>query len=227
MAPVTIPGDLGCYYGRSILPPRLKWLNEPHKVELKTKDGAGIRIFPDDKTDFWQKTYYPNNMRNNNGHMLAMEIPVDSNVMAETHFNLEPVHQFDQAGLMLRLDDEHWIKTGIEVVDGAPKLSCVVTNVYSDWSTTEWPTNNLTIRLYKLDSDIVVEHLTPNKDTGKWEFMRIARLRTDDTPHLKTCTLGLFACAPTKSDFSVVFDYLSIKNSKGFHHGTEETTEAP
>ncbi len=45
---------------------------------------------------------------------------------------------------------------GIEVVDGQCKLSCVTTNVHSDWSTQTWPTNRLAIRVYKLGNDFVV-----------------------------------------------------------------------
>jgi len=55
--------------------------------------------------------------------------------------------QFDQAGICIRLDSEHWLKTGIEVVDEKPRLSCVVTNGYSDWSTQSWPESRLRIRV--------------------------------------------------------------------------------
>lgn len=42
--------------------------------------------------------------------------------------------RFDQAGLMLRIDAENYIKTGIEYVDGKYNLSAVVTHKTSDWS---------------------------------------------------------------------------------------------
>eukprot|EP01052_Picozoa_sp_SAG31_P026794 SAG31_NODE_2455_length_5664_cov_1.921294_4_plen_46_part_00 len=32
--------------------------------------------------------------------------------MVETSFKLNPKKQFDQAGICIRLDHEHWIKTG-------------------------------------------------------------------------------------------------------------------
>ena len=53
----------------------------------------------------------------------------------EVTLNILPTSQFDQAGLIIFKDPEHWLKTGIEFVDGHPKLSCVITNMYSDWST--------------------------------------------------------------------------------------------
>ena len=42
--------------------------------------------------------------------------------------------RFDQAGLMLRIDHENYIKAGIEFVDGKFNLSTVVTHKTSDWS---------------------------------------------------------------------------------------------
>lgn len=42
--------------------------------------------------------------------------------------------RFDQAGMMIRLDHENYIKTGIEFVDGKYNLSTVVTHGTSDWS---------------------------------------------------------------------------------------------
>lgn len=33
-------------------------------------------------------------------------------VMVETSFTLDPKKQFDQAGIVIRIDSEHWIKTG-------------------------------------------------------------------------------------------------------------------
>ena len=42
--------------------------------------------------------------------------------------------RFDQAGLMIRIDKENWLKAGIEYVDGKYNLSTVVTHHTSDWS---------------------------------------------------------------------------------------------
>ena len=59
------------------------------------------------------------------------------------HFRFDTVHrdfelevtiagdyrdQYDQAGLMVRTDDEHWIKCDIELVDDRELVSAVVTN---------------------------------------------------------------------------------------------------
>lgn len=43
---------------------------------------------------------------------------------------------YDQLGVMVRVDDEHWLKTGLEYSDGCAQLSTVLTRSgWSDWST--------------------------------------------------------------------------------------------
>jgi uncharacterized protein len=49
-------------------------------------------------------------------------------------FRADFAAQYDQAGLMLRVDAENWIKAGIELADGRSWLSVVVTRGLSDWS---------------------------------------------------------------------------------------------
>ncbi|GBP06388.1 Regulation of enolase protein 1 [Eumeta japonica] len=42
---------------------------------------------------------------------------------------------YDQAGVMLLVDEKHWIKSGIEYNDGQPMIGSVLTNQFSDWAT--------------------------------------------------------------------------------------------
>ena len=75
-----------------------------------------------------------------------------------------PIYHFDQAGLMIYFSETHWLKTGIEVVDGIPRLACVVTNNFSDWSTQGWKELSLRIRVtQKGDGSYVVEAHMPNQ----------------------------------------------------------------
>ena len=39
-------------------------------------------------------------------------MPYTDSVTLEATFSLEPAHQFDQAGLMVRVDKDHWLETG-------------------------------------------------------------------------------------------------------------------
>jgi len=94
-----------------------------------------LTIQPPPKRDFWRKTYYEPVLVKDDAPFLFCTVPRNQHYTVTAAFQLDAVSQFDQAGLMIRLSSQHWLKTGIEVVDGLPLLSCVVTNMYSDWST--------------------------------------------------------------------------------------------
>lgn len=113
-----------------------------------------LTLSPPAKKDFWRKTFYEPMLVKDDGSCLFSTLPDNECFTVETSFILNPKRQFDQAGICIRLDHEHWLKTGIEVVDEKPRLSCVVTNGYSDWSTQPWPESRLRIRV-----TIKVSHL--------------------------------------------------------------------
>ena len=48
---------------------------------------------------------------------------------------------------MVRLDEENWLKCGIELVEGVQQVSAVVTRDYSDWSIVPMPSNPTSIWL--------------------------------------------------------------------------------
>jgi regulation of enolase protein 1 (concanavalin A-like superfamily) len=138
------------------------------------------------KKDFWRKTYYDPVLVKDDGPFLYSKLSIDTQYTVEVSFVLTAARQFDQAGLVLRAGPEHWIKTGIEVVDGKPRASCVVCNIYSDWSTQPWSDYTTAadtglvivparIRIHcrgDVSNSFVVEAFAD----GKWEFMRIAHL---------------------------------------------------
>ncbi|GKY92797.1 hypothetical protein MPSEU_000249400 [Mayamaea pseudoterrestris] len=167
-----------------------------------------LTIVPPRKQDFWRRTHYDPTIVKDDGPFLYVKLPYDPTLSNDSHhyiveseFTLRAVRQFDQAGIMIRLSYEHWLKTGIEVVDKQPRLSCVVTNVYSDWSAQPWlssaqdanvfntPQENTEqgtplasmatpvviahchLRVHVRDETFVVE---VKAHSGSWEFVRIA-----------------------------------------------------
>lgn len=128
---------------------------------------------------------------------------------------------------MVRLSAEQWIKTGIEVVDGVPRVSCVVTNTFSDWSTQAWESNTLTMRLHRINvHDFVVEY---KATSGKWMLMRIARLHppaAGGAPKTKLMA-GVFVNAPMKEASEFVTEFAAIKFTDGrlFDHDTSDTSK--
>jgi regulation of enolase protein 1 (concanavalin A-like superfamily) len=96
----------------------------------------------------------------------------------QVDFSIRPAHQFDQGGLVVWRDADTWLKTGIEVVDGKPRLSCVVTrHGFSDWSTQPWAAMSMRIRLSQMgDGSYVVEAAPCTAEPRELEFCRIAYL---------------------------------------------------
>src|ERR1700723_2791293 len=103
------------------------WLNPPS--HWQHVEGALI-VTTDDRTDFWRKTEY--GFIRDNGHFAYGTVADDFSV--EVTFTGKYRTLYDQAGLMIRLDAERWIKTGIEFVDESMNFSTVVTQGTSDWS---------------------------------------------------------------------------------------------
>lgn len=194
---------------------------------------GALTVCPPSKKDFWRKTYYTPILCKDDGPCLFATVPIDQTVTMETSFTLDPKKQFDQAGLCVRLDHAHWMKTGIEFVDGMPRLSCVVTNGYSDWSTQSWPTNKLCIRVHKIKCSLVVE-AKPLGEEGDWAFIRIAHMslhhgyethrQVNDGPAPPTgmVWMGVFACCPEEqAGSSATFHSFTIRAGTSFDHNAD------
>ncbi|VUC22335.1 unnamed protein product, partial [Clonostachys rosea] len=80
--------------------------------------------------------------------------PLGNFVSASLTFRVPTVVQYDQAGLLLSLNEGNntqaqnippkWIKTGIELYNGVPRLGTVGTDAWSDWSIAPITTNGHT-----------------------------------------------------------------------------------
>jgi len=191
---------------------RLQWYSTP--MHWKIQNGV-LEVKPDAQKDFWRKTYYDPQLLKDDGAILYLDGLTQPNLTLETSFSIEPFHQFDQAGLMLRINSENWIKTGIEVVDGKPKLSVVVTrDGWSDWSTQDWNSTSLKIRLHRVRYDSYVVEALDEKN-NIWNFIRICHVKSPEKDGVK---MGLFSCAPTQAGAVIKFSHLSLRTSSGFHH---------
>jgi len=106
----------------------MKWMNDP--ASWKVANGQIIaRARP--KTDFWRKTFY--GYITDNGHFF--HLPVSGEFTFDARIGGQYVALYDQAGLMVRVDAENWVKCGTEFVDGERHASVVFTRDFSDWST--------------------------------------------------------------------------------------------
>lgn len=104
-----------------------RWLNEPADWAVA---GETLTVTTDPRTDFWRTTHY--GFSRDTGHVHGAEIAGDF-VLTAT-FAGEYRDLYDQAGIMVRVDEANWVKSGIELVEGRQQISAVVTREFSDWS---------------------------------------------------------------------------------------------
>ncbi len=178
----------------------MQWLNEPVQW---TESGDRLIVKTSPKTDFWRITHY--GFIRDNGHFYFDSISTDFVVEVKIRGNYQDI--YDQAGIMLRVDEKHWLKTGIEYVDGVQNLSAVVTHDYSDWSVIPLsnPPEVLQMRVERTKEAIQIFYLN--------EAANYALLRMTYLPY-KTIQVGVMCASPDGDGFEVTFEDYQI-NTRG------------
>jgi regulation of enolase protein 1 (concanavalin A-like superfamily) len=118
------------------------WLNPPVNA---LQVGSELKVSTVHESDFWRNTSY--GFVHDSGHALLTDFPANSSM--EVTFLLDYVGQFDQAGIILHSNSQHWIKAGVESADGQPQVGAVVTSINSDWSlapVSQWMGKYVTVR---------------------------------------------------------------------------------
>lgn len=177
----------------------MKWLNQPDK--WNTQDGT-ITVTSDRNTDFWRKTHY--GFIRDNGHFYYQQVMGD--FIAEVKVSGDYQDLYDQAGLMVRLNSNNWIKCGIELVEKIQQVSAVVTRDYSDWSIVPVPDNSTAIWLRVNRRGEVIEiHYSLN---GKeYTMLRMAYLTS-----IKALNVGIMCASPEGRGFITTFEQLKIQS---------------
>jgi uncharacterized protein len=178
----------------------MTWFNEPRDWKLENDH---LSIFTEAHTDFWRKTHY--GFIRDNGHFYYER--VSGNFEVETEFRGRYENLYDQAGVMVRLDETTWMKTGIEFLNGVHHVSAVVTREYSDWSVVPLPSypGSLRLRLKRVGGAVTIEYRTPD---GGWVMFRTAYLST-----AHELEVGRMAAAPDGPGFEAVFSEFGVKRS--------------
>ncbi len=170
------------------------WLNPPVR-SLPIGDGE-LLVTAADSSDFWRHTAY--GFVHDDGHALLAPLPAGT--ATEVSLVADYTGQFDQAGVLVRVDEQRWLKSGVEYVDGVPQLGAVRTDVVSDWSTgpvPDWAGRRVTIRVSRGDDALTVR---ARVDREPWRLVRLAPLPPD-----VEALAGPYCCAPTRADLTVRF----------------------
>lgn len=172
----------------------LQWFNEPQSWWF---NGGTLEIQTGEKTDYWRDTFY--NFWRDDGHFLFELVYGDFSAEVTVQGDYKVL--YDQAGLMVRLSETHWVKAGVEFTDGKIYFSVVVTNDKSDWSLVEVPfdeENGIRIRLTRHHEAIRVQYL--DGTSGQWIPVRLAYM-----PPSKSIDVGLMCCSPERAGFKARF----------------------
>jgi regulation of enolase protein 1 (concanavalin A-like superfamily) len=188
----------GAMFGRS----EGTWLNEP-KTWSERDDF--LSLVTDQATDFWRETHY--GFIRDSGHFLGFQ--TGDAFTAELRIRSDFKALYDQAGLMVRVDERRWLKAGIEFSDGRAMLSSVLTNGQSDWATAPYEHDASDFRLR-----VTIQHgvlrLQCSNDGKLWPLMRLA-------PFAKNSSylVGPMACTPERSGLSVAFSEFRLERPLG------------
>jgi regulation of enolase protein 1 (concanavalin A-like superfamily) len=176
----------------------MQWYNEPPQWQA----AAGrITVSVAGGTDYWRKTHY--GFVRDNGHFGY--IPVEGDFIVEVQVTGAYRELYDQAGLMLRVDAEHWIKTGIEYVGAVQYVSAVVTNDFSDWSVAPLAGSPPSIFLRAIRKAEAVE-IFYSLDGKDYTLLRIAYLLP-----APAMDVGVMCAAPDGHGFDVTFDDFQVR----------------
>lgn len=174
------------------------WINPPPSSE---QDGETLTVTTGKETDFWNNTFY--GFRHGNGHLLAT--PVTGDFSLTISFSASYSTLYDQAGAMLRVDDDNWLKCGVEFTDGRKNFSVVVTrDDQSDWSVMPLPgavDAPVCLRLTRHAEALRVEI----EEAGKFRLVRLAFLNMADTVEA-----GPMCCSPVGDRLDVTFHRISF-----------------
>ena len=178
---------------------RMQWFNEPESWTIEN-DVLTMDVTP--QSDYWRISHYgftvddaPFLYTTRGGEFeVKVKISGDDKV------------RFDQAGLMIRIDAENYIKTGIEYVDGKYNLSAVVTHKTSDWSVIQLdkPVDYIWIKAVRRLDAVEIFYSFDDKE---YVMMRNCWLQ-DNTPVM----VGMMAACPDGNGFKARFEHFQIKH---------------
>jgi regulation of enolase protein 1 (concanavalin A-like superfamily) len=175
----------------------MQWLNEPASWQ---RTGDVLRVSVDPGTDFWRTTGY--GYVHDNGHIYGEQLPGDLDVSVRVRGAF--ANQYDQAGIMLRADEQTWLKTGLEYFEGRPRLSTVHTMGCSSWMVADLPpgTDEVALRVARRGDAVEVRYTAGE---GAAELAALVFM-----PPGREMLAGIVCAAPEGAGFSVAFHDLRI-----------------
>ena len=183
-----------------------RWLNEPARWR---RESDALHVTTDAQTDFWQTTWY--GFQRHSGHVFGTEIAGEFTFQVRVEGDFTTL--YDQAGLFLMADEQHWLKAGIEYNDAQPMIGSVLTLERSDWATGIFPAaqKHFWLRLTHQNQSLRLQYST---DGDTWPLLRLCSF-----PQAERYFLGAMCCSPSRAGLEIVFSdfHLGPPNGKDLH----------
>ena len=178
---------------------KMQWFNEPSQWEIKDKK---LTLFATPQSDYWRIAHYGFTVDD----APFLYTTYGGEFEAKVKITGDYRERYDQAGMMIRIDHENYIKTGIEYVDGKYNLSAVVTHHTSDWSviTLDRAVPFIWVKAVRRLDAVEIYY---SYDDQTYTLMRIAWLQ-DNTP----VQVGLMAASPDGQGFQASFEHFQVKH---------------
>lgn len=173
-----------------------RWLNEPARWHAGPE---GLVVTTDPSTDFWRETHY--GFTRHSGHVLGRMVEGDFTATLRIRANYQAL--YDQAGIMLLLDEARWLKAGVEMSDGAAMLASVLTIGRSDWALgamLEDP-SDFWLRATRRGG---VLRLQASADGRRWPLLRLCPFPEG------ACFVGPMCCTPERGGLEVLFPHFGV-----------------
>ncbi len=178
---------------------KMNWFNEPSEWSISDNS---LKMQVTAQSDYWRISHYGFTVDDAPFYYATYGGEFEAKVKVSGDYTT----RFDQAGMMLRIDHENYIKAGIEFVDGRYNLSVVVTHRTSDWSVIalDRPVKHVWIKaIRRLDAVEIFYSF----DDVEYTLMRNAWLQ-DNTPVM----VGMMAASPDGEGFEARFEHFSVKH---------------
>jgi len=178
---------------------KMQWFNEPAKWEIKN-NALTMQVTP--KSDYWRISHYGFTVDDAPFYYTTYGGEFEAKVKITGAYKV----RFDQMGLMLRIDEKNYIKTGVEFVDGKFNISTVVTHNKSDWSVTTLDKAPPFVWI-KVVRRLDAVEVFYSYDDKAYVMTRNAPLQ-DNTPVM----VGLMAACPDGNGFEAKFEHFTVKH---------------
>lgn len=176
---------------------KMQWFNEPAQWEIKQN---ALSMFVTPQTDYWRISHYGFTVDDAPFYYATYGGEFEAKVKLTGDYKA----RFDQMGLMIRVDHEHYIKTGVEFFDGKFNVSTVVTNQTSDWSVLPLDKTPPFIWIKAVRKLDAVE-IYYSYDDKNYVMTRNAPLK-DNHPVM----IGLMAASPDGKGFQAKFENFTV-----------------